>query len=242
MEAKDGKGQTPLQLCANHEDSVMAERLLLAGASLSQPNWLGWTVLHSAASNLKFTELCIFYGADVNAAARSGETPLHCAAAFGNEQAARFLVKHGANTQAKTVEGFIAREKAEMHGFENIANFLILHDAATKPRTAPSRKPVEKSPSLKAEQQLCLQDHIGEVWGVCFSCDGKCLATWCSDGFLLIYETEDFTRLHTLGPEQAPIARAHWSSDDSKILTCGPGYFVRVWDVAVCYCAESPPN
>ena len=84
------------------------EFLLEHGANINakQIGWRGGgeTVLHTAVlyeSYLEQVKLLIRYGADVNARADDGSTPLHCAC----KSATVILVRNGANVNAKANDG-----------------------------------------------------------------------------------------------------------------------------------------
>ena len=107
----------------------VAELLLTRGASLTavsggaeknQP-------LHAAlagACDAAIVRSFVAHGADVNAAAASGYTPLHVAAARGNEELVRLLVASGARTGATMDDGKTPADLARDRGHPEVAGLL----------------------------------------------------------------------------------------------------------------------
>jgi len=60
-------------------------------------------------------ELLITKGADVNAKAGDGTTPLHNAAVYGHNEIAELLIANGANVNAKEVDGLTPLDLAHNH-------------------------------------------------------------------------------------------------------------------------------
>ncbi|OQR86991.1 histone deacetylase [Achlya hypogyna] len=96
VDAFSAEGFTAIGLLAltppkQHELAAqLAAVILAAGASLQRADPLGYAPLHVAAQlgNLNLLSLFTDHGADINARnARTGETPLHCAARFGQHHA-----------------------------------------------------------------------------------------------------------------------------------------------------------
>ena len=75
------------------------EELLRCGmADVNTEIWGGLTALHASASHdLRITEFLIRRGANVNAKAEDGETPLHVALRYGRLEESRSLIEHGAD-------------------------------------------------------------------------------------------------------------------------------------------------
>jgi WD40 repeat protein len=237
VEAENSSGDTPLQVSFNFRDHSLAQILFKAGASMPREDWLGWTSLHTVCSNERLVELCILHGSNVNSAARSGETPLHCAASFGYAATVKLLIQHGGDLNAETFEGHTPMDKAKMHGHDGIADYL-----ASLPSTA-SRVPVSESlrlgqssdkgaSSLQIQEQFCLKDQSGEAWGATFSNNGRRIATFGVEGVIIIYETGHFARLQVLQSNSA-VRTFDWSSDDSKFVTSHEDRYVRIWDAIV---------
>ena len=64
------------------------------------------TILHLAAgaNDLNTAELCLQYGAEIDARRSDSETPLYVATVKGNLQMVQLLVKRGADVAAKNAE------------------------------------------------------------------------------------------------------------------------------------------
>jgi len=260
VEAKNSKGESPLivsGLLGGHE---MVKILIKAGASLTKQDWLGFAALHSAPPDETLVGILIANGADVNALARSGETPLHYAAAVGDSASAKLLLHHGANLNALTLEGYTPLDKALMHGRSKFVEWRISLDdimpntqALWAQQSNKRPQPFEVGESqLHIKEQLCLQDHVGEPWNAIFSNSGDHLATFGEDGSINLYETDRFSLLRIMiddgdGKKADPTfdtkslnyppyacKSASWSSDDSKIIACYTDKVVRLWDTAVC--------
>jgi len=110
----DGK----LLLAARNGDPKRVSELLRQGATADarekkQPN-VGRTPLHYAAGgyrtagpgkHVEAAKLLLAKGADVNAKAQGGYTPLHVASGLGNAEMAAFLLANGADANAKDRRG-----------------------------------------------------------------------------------------------------------------------------------------
>jgi len=127
---KDKEGTTPLHLAATMQDDEMVACLLKAGASVNAEDKMG-TPLHrcavgndsqghdgissgiKAGNSAKVAKLLLEAGAKVNAANRTGRTPLHLAAQKNDAQLAQALLAHGANKTAKDTLGMTPYNFAE---------------------------------------------------------------------------------------------------------------------------------
>lgn len=114
VNAKDGRGNTPLH-SAVQGGAEVAAALLKAGADVNaQADFWGWTPLHRAASsgNTETAIALINAGADVNAEDKMGGTPLHVAAGNRQVDTVRALVKAGAHLHARDDDGNTPLQKA----------------------------------------------------------------------------------------------------------------------------------
>ena len=115
-------GETPLIRAVVSGNTVMVRLLIELGADVNQP-WKGpksWTPLMFAHESPEIVQLLIGAGADLNARTTSdwirgpigrfakrpgGETALHLAAAAGNADVVRTLLRAGANVEARAEDG-----------------------------------------------------------------------------------------------------------------------------------------
>ncbi len=68
-------------------------------------------MLVAAQNGLKsIVQVLLDYGADVNAANKKGNTPLHFAHAYGFAKLAAFLMKNGADDSLQNVDGLTCYE------------------------------------------------------------------------------------------------------------------------------------
>ncbi|KAH8807526.1 ankyrin repeat-containing domain protein [Xylogone sp. PMI_703] len=145
IEAKDGKGDTPLLSLFPGDGSIgkeppsllAAETLLRAGANVMAINASGDSVLHrclSSSQNIKLFQLLFEYGASVDSIGKYGNTIMH--AALGNcYQDGRseymtdiidFLLNRGAKCDVKNDLGCTAVECAATRPFCTLETFTRL--------------------------------------------------------------------------------------------------------------------
>jgi ankyrin repeat protein len=127
--ARSGDGWTPLHLAGFFGRREAADLLLARGASVSavsggpernQP-------LHAAlagACDAAIVRALVAHGADVNAIAATGVTPLHIAASRGNDELVRFLVSEGARTDARLEDGKTPGQLAAERGHPGTSELL----------------------------------------------------------------------------------------------------------------------
>jgi ankyrin repeat protein len=128
-------GLTALYYAVCAGDDEVAKLLLEAGAdvrarTLCEPG-TGESVLHMAVGSFRqsMLRLLIRYGADVNVSGTNpaGQTALHIAAQYGNEESLRELIKSGANVFATFSNGQTALDVAASAGHINTASILLDH-------------------------------------------------------------------------------------------------------------------
>jgi ankyrin repeat protein len=96
IDAANAVGETPLMMAALNGRLDWAKKMLDRGAQVQKP---GWSPLHYAASgpSTELVALLLDRGADINARAPNGSTPLMMAARFGTEDSVKLLSKRGAD-------------------------------------------------------------------------------------------------------------------------------------------------
>ena len=96
VDAANAAGETPLMMAALKGRLDWAKKLFDRGAQVHKP---GWTPVHYAASgpSTELLALLLDRGADIDALAPNGTTPLMMAARFGTEDSVKLLVQRGAD-------------------------------------------------------------------------------------------------------------------------------------------------
>ncbi|MBK5273493.1 MAG: ankyrin repeat domain-containing protein [Desulfuromonadales bacterium] len=139
VNAREGRGYTPLLLAASHKNCYeVVELLIVKGADVNakhnKDNFIesGNTPLLNAAreGSKEIVELLITKGADVNAKNDDqGWTPLHRAAQEGNKEVAEFLISRGADVNAKSKYGSTPLHSAAKEGHKKVVELLISRGA-----------------------------------------------------------------------------------------------------------------
>jgi uncharacterized protein len=96
IDAANAIGETALMMAALNGRLDWAKKLLERGAQVQKP---GWSPVHYAASgpSTEVLALLLDRGADLNARAPNGSTPLMMAARYGTEDSVKLLVQRGAD-------------------------------------------------------------------------------------------------------------------------------------------------
>jgi hypothetical protein len=110
-DAVNAAGETLLMMAALRGQVKAMQRLLALGAQVHRE---GWTPLHYAASGESGAAITLLLdeGAEIDARAPSGNTPLMMAAGFGGIDGARLLLRRGADPSLKNKAGLDAAEYA----------------------------------------------------------------------------------------------------------------------------------
>ena len=106
VDARDGRGRTPLMAAAEAGNDSTMVTLLRAGAAPNAVDVHGDSALGSRARSAAAVAALVAAGADVRARhAKSGETPLHAACAAGLSAVAVALLAAGADASARDASG-----------------------------------------------------------------------------------------------------------------------------------------
>jgi ankyrin repeat protein len=145
-----------LLLAAKNGDPKRVEKLLATGVSANahekKGQNVGRTPLHYAAGgyreagpgrHLDVAKLLVAAGADVNARAQGGYTPLHVAAGLGNMTMVAFLAENGANLNAKDPRG-TPLGAAVLQGQLEVVKFLIGHGADVNAGDEGGYRPIDR--------------------------------------------------------------------------------------------------
>jgi uncharacterized protein len=127
--AISGDGWPPLHLSAAFANPGAVVLLLEHGAHIHQisHNPLRNQALHACialGNSAETARLLVDAGADVNATAAGGYTPLHLAASSGNREIAVLLLEHGADRSACCDQGKTPADYARERGHKEVAALL----------------------------------------------------------------------------------------------------------------------
>lgn len=101
LEASTGDGDTPMMTAATQGHLSIVQILCKQFmADVDVQDQYGDTALHRAAGHFEIVEVLIDCGASVHATNRHNDTPLHCAAWFGNVRVMRLLLANRASVDA----------------------------------------------------------------------------------------------------------------------------------------------
>lgn len=95
---------------------------------------------------------------------------------------------------------------------------------------------------IPTETIQILSDHRNEVWFLQFSNNGEYLASSSSDCTAIIWKVLEDGKLilkHTLQSHKNPVSFVAWSPSDTKLLTCGNGEVLKLWDVETGTCEHT---
>ncbi|ORX43103.1 WD40 repeat-like protein [Piromyces finnis] len=76
-----------------------------------------------------------------------------------------------------------------------------------------------------------LNGHSDEVWNVCFSPNGKYLASGSKDSTTIIWDTTSFQLKYRLYGHTDAISNMYWSPDGTQLLTCSNDKTIKLWDI-----------
>ena len=123
VNALNAARESALMLAALKGEVTGAHMLLDRGAQIQLP---GWSPIHYAATGpeAKLVDLFLDRGADVNALAPNGSTPLMMAAQYGTEESLKVLLDRGADASRRNQLDLRAADFARMAGRDSLARKL----------------------------------------------------------------------------------------------------------------------
>ncbi|CAL1361563.1 unnamed protein product [Linum trigynum] len=95
---------------------------------------------------------------------------------------------------------------------------------------------------IPTETFQILTEHKNEVWFVQFSNNGEYLASSSSDCTAIVWKVMEDGQLafkHVLSSHHKPVSLVAWSPDDTRLLTCGNGEVLKLWDVETGTCLST---
>ncbi len=99
----------------------------------------------------------------------------------------------------------------------------------------------ERLDRLPIHIKQTLEEHKDEIWYVCYSNDGKYLATGSVDHDIIIYNADDgYSVFRRLVGHSGSIVYLSWSFDDEKLISTSFDQTVRIWDVNTTQCRTLP--
>lgn len=138
--AKNAFGATLLHVATRRDQREVMRALLDGAADVDDRTLHGETALHwacaSGTSGVETIRILISRGAHVNARARDGSTPLHCASLVNNTRNASVLLEHGADVNARDASGDTALHYACAHSHFHFAKLLVESGADVNARDA----------------------------------------------------------------------------------------------------------
>ncbi len=136
LEARDGRGWTPLMHAAFYADEDAVQLLLEQGAHVLATNQAGATALHYAATDLEKVRLLVKAGADANASSNLGNTPLMLAVRSSRSSpVVRLLLGNRADVHARNIYGATALMIAASS--DDVETVKLLLDRDAKPSLVP---------------------------------------------------------------------------------------------------------
>ena len=151
VNAKDGRGYTPLHEAASWRRTTIAATLIAAGAEVNAKDNDGDTPLHGTIfgfSDGSVVSLLLAAGAYVNAKNNSGYTPLHLAAIDKNASAVLALIAAGAEVNATNIYGWTPLHYIAGRDHASIVSVLLAAGAEVNATTNHGDTPLH----LAAEQ------------------------------------------------------------------------------------------
>jgi ankyrin repeat protein len=143
IEARDGRGATPLMHAAAFGNLQTLKLLIEKGADVNARNQANASALLWCVRDPEKARLLIEKGADVNAQSKQGRTPLMIAAlSQGNSSTVALLLDKGADLNAKAVIGTTALHSAAIAGEMESVRLLLAKGANVRATDFVNRTPL----------------------------------------------------------------------------------------------------
>jgi serine/threonine protein kinase len=91
---------------------------------------------------------------------------------------------------------------------------------------------IEVRESAQGNLVLTLRGHAGRITVICFSADGRRLATASEDRTVIVWDLEKKDRFLTLRGHTQAVNCLAFSQDGKQLFSGGNDHFVRVWDLS----------
>ena len=125
LNLQDFDGKTPLHICLEEKNFVLANMLLEQGVELNLMDNSDKTPLHVAIEvDEELARQIIDRGANINIQDDFGETPLHTAIRLKKLKIAKKLIERGANYHLKDEDGVSAIQLAKNRGYTEILDTI----------------------------------------------------------------------------------------------------------------------
>ena len=86
------------------------------------------------------------------------------------------------------------------------------------------------SARAEAPEPITLKGHTGEVWSVCFSPDGKRLASASDDKTVKVWDTQTGQESLTLKGHTAAVTSVCFSTDGKRLASASKDGTVKIWN------------
>ena len=162
--AANADGSTSLMVCALHNHTAIAERLLRHGADACITDRAGGTALMRACGkgHVGVASLLLARAVDLDVQDSDGESALHAASYAGRTEIVALLLQHGASAVLLSASGHTAAQIAHARGHDECASSL---KAAEADATSAAQRVRVASQAHSQTQQLAQVQAVGTMLG-----------------------------------------------------------------------------